>query len=508
MRVWLLSLVIVSVFTAGLTSLTSQSAGQVRANLEVPRIWEDTALADWATPVVGLNVRPTHYSSAEYYRIPPDNLKTYPVYHPDSEPPGYWEELQRKKPEPLVDMSKIKTKEDWIAAGELAFREMDSFWSRTTDPADIAQARDPRNFDGRLKLPDGSVWGPRWVVTSTGVTLSWLACANCHRQDHPDGSITAGGPRGPRSPGVLPINPSVPGAQGSPVVLQRFFVSDSLAMAVWRMFSVPWAPDDRIEKIRDSQLDLGTLNAGDPGIFNRPHGSPFYATKIMDLQNLHYSRYLDATGTHRLRGPEDVARYAAFISGADPMEFGAHRLLSDEQRRMRFRYSDEVLNAIGVYLMSLEPPKNPNTAPRATIDRGEQVFQKEGCANCHAPPNYTSGKLTLAEGFEFPASHPNRNDVVQVSVGTDPGLALRTRKGTGFYKVPSLRGIWYRPRLLHDGSIASLEEMFNPARLTPDHVPGGWKGPGVTKRAIPGHRFGLALNPDDREALLAFLRSL
>jgi hypothetical protein len=66
---------------------------------------------------------------------------------------------------------------------------------------------------------------------------------------------------------------------------------------------------------------------------------------------------------------------------------------------------------------------------------------------------------------------------------------MKTRKGTGFYKVPSLRGVWRRNGLLHDGSIASLEEMFDPARQSPDHVPGGWKYPGVEKRAIVGHPF-------------------
>ena len=120
-----------------------------------PRIWDDAALADWATPVAGLNVRPSVYSSAEYYSVPADNLRTYPVYHPDNEPPGYWEELQKKKPEPLVDVSKIRSKDDWIAAGQRAFREIDSVLVRTADRAIIAQARDPRSFARTVKLPDG-----------------------------------------------------------------------------------------------------------------------------------------------------------------------------------------------------------------------------------------------------------------------------------------------------------------------------------------------------------------
>ena len=207
---------------------------------------------------------------------------------------------------------------------------------------------------------------------------------------------------------------------------------------------------------------------------------------------------MDATATHRLRGPEDVARYAAFISGIDPMEFGKYKILKPEQRRITLRYADEVLYAIGVYLMSLEPPRNPDSGSAALITRGRQIFAHETCINCHVPPNYTSGKLTLADGYKPPPDHPNQADIVNISVRTDPGLAMKTRKGTGFYKIPSLRGVWYRPLLLHDGSVASLEEMFDPDRLKPDHVPGGWIGPGLTKRAIPGQPFGLGLSTEDK----------
>jgi cytochrome c peroxidase len=94
------------------------------------------------------------------------------------------------------------------------------------------------------------------------------------------------------------------------------------------------------------------------------------------------------------------------------------------------------------------------------------------------------------------------------TVGTDPDAAMKTRKGTGFYKIPSLRGVWFRRSLLHDGSIATLEELFDPARLQPDYQSKGWNPPGVDRRAIKGHTFGVSLPPADRAALLAFLRSL
>ena len=262
---------------------------------------------------------------------------------------------------------------------------------------------------------------------------------------------------------------------------------------------------DELGSLAGSITKKGLLGGG---VIPRTNGSPFYGTKVPDLRTLRYSRYIDATGTHRLRGTEDAARYAALITGADPMDFGPHHMLTDAQRRVPFRYADEVLYAIGEYLMSLEPLKNPNPAARAMLEAGEKVFRREGCAGCHAPPAYTNGKLTLAKGYDPPPDHPNREDIVHMSVGTEPGLALKTRKGTGFYRVPSLRGVWYRPLLLHDGSVASLEEMFDPARLSPDHESLGWKPAGVTKRAIPGHPFGLQLKPEEKDALFAFLRSL
>jgi hypothetical protein len=509
-RVFVLSLVLLVGVYAALAA---------QAPLTPPRIWDDAALADWATPIAALNVRPAHYSAARYYAVPGDNLRTYPVYHPDSEPPGYWQELQKKKPEPLVDVSTIRTREDWIAAGERAFFEGDSFWVRSSDPALIAQARDVRSFAGVRTEPDGTLSGPRWVVTPDGVMLSFKECGNCHAGLR-RGPAAIGWPAGtgPAPRGLeLGRAPALDSRflQGS----QRFFTDDPLGTMLWRMFNVPWASDERVNAFREmtsqqvlqQPLKLAPIFVGSDlagGTFNRIHGSPFAPTKIPDLRILRYSRYLDATATHRLRGPEDVARYAAFVTGADPMDFGPHRILTNAQRRVRFRYADEVLYAIGMFLWSLEPPRNPDPLSPELVTRGEQIFRRESCVNCHVPPNYTSGKLTLAQGWQLPSDHPNRDDVIPLSVGTDPALALKTRKGTGFYKIPSLRGLWYRQRLLHDGSLTSLEEMFNPARVTPDYEPKGANPPGITKRAVPGHTFGLSLDADDKRALLAFLRSL
>jgi cytochrome c peroxidase len=51
-----------------------------------------------------------------------------------------------------------------------------------------------------------------------------------------------------------------------------------------------------------------------------------------------------------------------------------------------------------------------------------------------------------------------------MSIGTDPRSALTTRRGTGYYKVPSLKGVWYRGPFEHNGSIATLEDWFDPKK--------------------------------------------
>ena len=127
---------------------------------------------------------------------------------------------------------------------------------------------------------------------------------------------------------------------------------------------------------------------------------------------------------------------------------------------------------------------------------------------CHTSPLYTSNKLTPAEGFTIPEEHKKKYDIIPVSAGTDPRLALQSRKGTGYYRVPSLKGLWYRSPFEHNGSVATLEDWFDPNRLKDDYIPTGFKGFGVKTRAVRGHEFGLKLSVEDKQALIAFLKTL
>jgi hypothetical protein len=111
-------------------------------------------------------------------------------------------------------------------------------------------------------------------------------------------------------------------------------------------------------------------------------------------------------------------------------------------------------------------------------------------------------------GFTVPEEHRARFAISNTVVGTDPTLTLKTRRGTGYYKVPSLKGLWYRGPLEHSGSVATLEDWFDQRRLRDDYVPTGLKPYGVTTRAVKGHEYGLSLSEEDKKALIAFLKTL
>src|SRR5690242_19402671 len=73
---------------------------------------------------------------------------------------------------------------------------------------------------------------------------------------------------------------------------------------------------------------------------------------------------------------------------------------------------------------------------------------------------------------------------------------------------PSLKGVWYRGPFEHNGSVARLEDWFDSARIREDYIPTGFVGYGVKSRAVKGHEFGLRLSANDKQALIAFLRTL
>jgi hypothetical protein len=163
---------------------------------DTPKTWDETQLADWATRVAGLNVRPGHISPEEYYAIPVENYRSYPVYMPGREPEGYWEMLQHIGPRPLFESANLKTRTDWIEAGKKVFEGATSPQLTTYDSNLIAQVRNREFMEGQKARPfaDGTLDFLRWLPTEKGVALAAWNCSACHVQHRADGSHVPGAP--------------------------------------------------------------------------------------------------------------------------------------------------------------------------------------------------------------------------------------------------------------------------------------------------------------------------
>jgi hypothetical protein len=489
--------------------LTIPCLGQ---GLTVPKVWDEREAATFRLPLAGLGSPPKLLSMREYYALPEVNLKTYPVYVPGKEPPGYMDWLAQQEPRPLVDISQLKTQADWIAAGREVFygRELPRFSGSEDNLKIIRDAQAVAAY--RLQTTaDGVLLGLRYVVRAKGkVELGTDTCAMCHVRVLADGRLIEG-PANVHTPfGPLMGDLTRRYAAIGPAMLE-----DRRRKHMREDYRVPFLTDDPNLPVADLPAEeIARLYDTNPlGVHARTNTSLLYPVKIANLIGIRDVKYFDRTGTSRNRGIRDLMRYCGLIADVSDAltRYGDGPDASLKLANMGLgggiqRTPDALLYALALYLYSLQPPRNPNPVDARTR-YGEAVFQSTGCGNCHTPPLYSNNRLTVAEGFNPPPSLLKQADIVPVSVETDPNLALKTRKGTGLYRVPSLRMIWLEACFLHDGSLGTLEEMFDPARLEAAFRSSNWNA-ATPPHAVTGHAFGLKLDPSDRSALIAFLKTL
>ena len=481
----------------------------------IPKVWDDAAVATLEVPLPDPRYSPVHIDADYYYRIPVRPIyKAYPVYAPGKVPPGYIAWLKQQEPQSVFDASRLKTHEDWIKAGELVFHA----------PIDFAPdlpgiSAEVRSKAGDRYARDGISPFVQYVIRKRGVVeFAVASCSDCHSRIMPDGSVIKG------AQGNRPIDRII--AFGIRRDLVKGRDEEELlneTRKVWRAeFSAPWVrtgPQARFNRLAIEEM-ASVHEAIPPGLFARQRSSVFNPPAISDLIGVRDVRYLDRSGLVQHRDVGDLMRYAALNQGADLLASYHGRIpaAGEDGKRpepsTQERYSDEQLYALALYVYSLKPPENPNVprpddqTGRAIVSKGQALFRRELCDRCHTPPHYTNNELMPVEGYDVPEGHRKRYRIMDEAIDTDPGLTLQTRRGTGYYKVPSLRGVWYRGPFGHDGSCATLEDWFDPRRLDADYVPTGFRGYKVERRAVPGHEFGLDLDEDEKRSLIAYLKTL
>jgi hypothetical protein len=496
--------------------LAAAWAATAPAWCQIPKTWDDVEIARHEIPLADPVGSPKHVSSDYYYRIPVRPIyKGYPVYAPGHEPAGYMHWLKQQEPVIVWDdrgsAPPLKTEADWIRAGQIAFDAPIGF--NANFRIEDIRNRDWSTKTGAPVAKDGTLPEFQYVVRKKGtVELGSVSCAFCHTRVMPDGSVLKG------AQSNFPVQRAAAYGQRANAAAAKD--KDQLLAqtrgGLRRLHGAPWLKPDPEDRIDSMSLDeiASAFEAVPPGASLRHRSNSFLAVNVPDLIGVKERRYLDRTGLEMQRSIGDMMRYAAMNQGADFLASFAGFIPADAPRFRQLpppeasgRYSDEQLYALALYVYSLQPPPNPNKFDSFAA-LGQKIFDRERCGACHTAPLYTNNKLTPADGFTIPEDHLKKYDIMPISVGTDPTLTLKTRRGTGYYKVPSLKGVWYRGLFEHNGSCATLEDWFDPARLRDDYVPTGFVGYGIKTRAVPGHQFGLSLSADDKRALIAFLKTL
>ncbi|HET6424894.1 MAG TPA: cytochrome c peroxidase [Planctomycetaceae bacterium] len=123
--------------------------------------------------------------------------------------------------------------------------------------------------------------------------------------------------------------------------------------------------------------------------------------------------------------------------------------------------SEEQVHDLVAFLETLSAPKRVrDESDPALIAAGKAVFERHACGQCHAGPTYTT-----------PATY-------------DVGLA--DERGQRLFNPPSLRGVNFADRFLHDARVDQLEDVF----------------------LVQQHQLFTPLKDAERRGLIAFLRSL
>lgn len=312
----------------------------------------------------------------------------------------------------------------WIALGRRVFFE----YPLRYDPTYTALAG---LEDGTLAdvgfLQDGDTWVGLAVFEEGGRTRVGNTCAQCH------------------------ASPDADGFSGR-------LSNRAMDVGAARLRVMGLTPGDLPPELESTATgDLDRLGPGrtdvlSDGAFN-PYALPDFGG-LADLPYLHHN----ANWHHRQVATLAVRCETLFIT-ANSERTGMPRVLAW---------------AFARYVRSLAAPEPLRAVDDAdAFAAGEEVFEGAGCADCHAPPLYTSDR-----------------EVEIDAIGTDPSAGLSVSRTTGLYRIPSLRGVGRTAPYLHHGAFDTLQEMFDPAREE------------------PGHEHGLDLSEGEREALIHFLERI
>src|SRR5579863_10532159 len=182
------------------------SSGAQEFHHNIPKAWDDKDVEGFEVPLAQGDRSPRYMSSTEYYKLQVRRIyRSYPAYAKGMEPPGYRDWLKQQEPQIVFDPAKLRTTEDWIAAGKIVFEAEIQFFPALGQPAP-AEVPFP-GADKNGVLPSYRP-GFRYIIRKKGVVEAGInACVGCHIRPLPDGTWIEG------AQGIVDTPPTAAGIQ-------------------------------------------------------------------------------------------------------------------------------------------------------------------------------------------------------------------------------------------------------------------------------------------------------
>jgi cytochrome c peroxidase len=193
---------------------------------------------------------------------------------------------------------------------------------------------------------------------------------------------------------------------------------------------------------------------------------------------------------------------------------------------------NNVIKAIAAFERTLISGRSPfdrflydddRTALSESARRGMELFfsKQVGCADCHSGPNFSGPVIFDAHEKALPLfvnTGLYNLDGKGAYPAVDRGLSSITHKAAdaGKFRVPTLRNVALTAPYMHDGSVATLEDVIDHYAVGGRGFP---RGPAIPQIKNSIHNEGIAgkgsgslhpfqLSPGERADLIEFLKSL
>jgi hypothetical protein len=164
-------------------------------------------------------------------------------------------------------------------------------------------------------------------------------------------------------------------------------------------------------------------------------------------------------------------------------------------------WNSERREPLVAYMAFLKSPKLRNLN-QFKINEGENIFRSEGCLSCHNGVAHSGTKVFEVEEIGVDKA---------IKKWADPELSGKPCCGLNFsgkdiatngVKVPRLSGVWAQTRLLHNGSVETLEELLCVNRRNKNLDL-------FSPYSSVGHNYGCeSLSLEEKTNLIEFLKSL